>query len=141
MTPGQLCFDTARPSVMTAAQADCLATWRTLGAGTDHAAAVLHAVRPGARTQSPSGLRTRRKELVGMGYLTDTGRKEAPRPGARKASVWALTQQSTGHPVGASSVTPWLDGTAAGLGEADDLVAGGDDSTALAVSSPPARSL
>lgn len=40
--------------------------------------------------QSPSGLRTRRKELVESGHLEDTGRKTQT-PGGRAAIVWGLT--------------------------------------------------
>jgi len=41
--------------------------------------------------QSPSGLRTRRKELVDAGLVEDTGRRQKTKSG-RKATVWDLAK-------------------------------------------------
>jgi hypothetical protein len=38
-------------------------------------------------TATPSGIRTRRKELVDMGYLEDSGQRDTTRAG-RQAAIW-----------------------------------------------------
>lgn len=46
--------------------------------------------------QSPSGLRTRRKELVDLGYLEDSGERFIM-PSGRKSIVWRLTDKGSGR--------------------------------------------
>ena len=41
--------------------------------------------------QSPSGLRTRRSELVRAGHVVDTGRRQRKDDTGRRAAVWAIT--------------------------------------------------
>ena len=54
-------------------------------------AAVVPCARHAGLTQSVSSLRTRRAELVRLGYLYDTGRRVVPDSGSqRPRTVWAL---------------------------------------------------
>lgn len=69
----------------------CLRNAPTTGL-TDHELAEVYARWRASTTvvpeQSPSGLRTRRKELQAMGLVLDTGERR-PLPTGRKAIVWA----------------------------------------------------
>ena len=61
-----------------------------LGAsGTDEAIAGVYEQFPGLPKQSPSGLRTRRKELVDLGLVVDSGRR-LPLDTGRLGIVWTL---------------------------------------------------
>jgi len=59
------------------------------GACTDEQLAAAYAATPGAPHQSPSGLRTRRAELVELGLVVNTGQRARMRTG-RQAIVWGL---------------------------------------------------
>lgn len=73
-----------------ASQQEVLAILREYGPLTDTGIAVAaHAERV---AQSPSGLRTRRAELVALGKVADSGRREQL-PTGRNSIVWTVTPQ------------------------------------------------
>lgn len=85
-------------------QAAVLALFDRLGPMTDEVAAAMYetAAQGGIAEmrdllpiprQSPSGLRTRRDELVNLGYLMDTGDRQSLSTG-RKGIVWGRTAQA-----------------------------------------------
>lgn len=94
VTPGQLSLDDARPATLTEAQRAVLRAFDWIVEGTDDALARWYTDpqygmnRP---MQRPSGLRTRRAELVDMGLIANTGRKASVPTSSRKATVWAIT--------------------------------------------------
>lgn len=65
---------------------------RGCGEGTDEEIARYYAA-TSAPKQSPSGLRSRRKELVRMGYVEDTGRTKKSAATGRLQKVWAAVQR------------------------------------------------
>jgi hypothetical protein len=74
------------PLKLRATQREILWVLRNWGPLTDEEIAVL----VGPDSQSPSGLRTRRRELVDAGLVVDTGRRRKSRSG-RAMIVWAAT--------------------------------------------------
>lgn len=71
---------------MTETQHKVLAILREYGPLSDYG--IMHVAKAHQLYTSPSGLRTRRAELVEMGLVVDSGlREETPRSSARK---WAL---------------------------------------------------
>ena len=75
------------PLKLRATQREILWVLRNWGPLTDEEIAVI--VGPES-TQSPSGLRTRRRELVDRGLVVDTGARRRTRAG-RRTIVWGLT--------------------------------------------------
>lgn len=70
-----------------ASQREVLQLFRRFGPM--HDKALVRCARHAGIRQSSSGLRTRRAELVGYGYLMDSGRREATESG-HTAIVWTL---------------------------------------------------
>jgi hypothetical protein len=70
-------------------QAEVLALFRAHGPMTDELARTVY-----RGHQSPSGLRTRRSELVGRGQLVDTGRRVVGATG-RRMVVWAAVPEES----------------------------------------------
>jgi len=95
VTPGQLSLEDARPVTLTEAQRAVLFEFDWLGEATDDALARWYTdpqrVYAATPMQRPSGLRTRRAELVDLGLIANTGRKASVPTSSRKATVWAIT--------------------------------------------------
>lgn len=87
--------------VLRASQADVLAVLRDLGEASDAELVEAYQLRSRwadedqvkVRPQSPSGIRTRRKELTTAALVADTG-KRVTMPSGRRAIVWAPARVS-----------------------------------------------
>lgn len=94
VTPGQLTLEDARPVTLTESQRDVLHAFSEMVEGTgDRFARFYNDPMRGWcwSQQSPSGLRTRRAELVALGLVANTGRKASVPTSSRKATVWSIT--------------------------------------------------
>lgn len=80
-----------RAPELRARQRDVLFVLRVNVACTDEELAVEYARTPGVAPQSPSGLRTRRAELVALGLVADTGERRRTASG-RRSTVWKVTE-------------------------------------------------
>jgi hypothetical protein len=74
-------------SALRASQREVLNTLRRYGPLTDRALVGILYVANG-KSQSPSGIRTRRSELWDRGLVTDTGQRNTA-PSGRREIVWA----------------------------------------------------
>lgn len=103
---------TIAPAALRKSQEALLRVYRDLGGMSDDRLVDVYAERADdgdVPRQSPSGIRTRRNELVGLGLVHDSGRKTILEGSGRRAIVWDLT------PAGA---TGWRPGRVAGTIEA-----------------------
>jgi hypothetical protein len=80
------------PEHIRKSQAAVLRVLGAIGAASDHGLVETYALMAGVELvhpQSPSGIRTRRKELTRLGRVLDTGHRERTSSG-RHAIVWAV---------------------------------------------------
>lgn len=83
----ELAFNT--PSWLRQSQAEVLAVLRALGPLTDRAILAFFSDGAGNPRRSPSGLRTRRRELLDSGLVVDSGDRATSPVSGRKEVVWA----------------------------------------------------
>lgn len=79
--------DSLDPDTIRESQQEVLRLFRKYKALTDHQ--LLFVAEEARIAQSPSGLRTRRRELCDLGLLRDTGDKTLL-PSGRRAIIWGL---------------------------------------------------